>query len=435
MSEIVKKAVISNKIYMNVTKDQMLDLVNKLTYKIEVVRTKSGLFNAVETVRNYSIVKEGVIAIPQGRLDLIPDDYEVIDNRVTVPVEFPVPKISLRPEQQPVWEEWQYSGILNAKVGWGKSFTALWLAYKLGQKTLIVTHNTMLRDQWANDVKAMFGIEPGIIGTGEKDIDSIIVIANVQSMTKLSEEMAGSFGTVVLDECHHVPATTFSSILGASKSKYKIGLSGTLVRKDGRHVMFKDFFGHYVAKPPQSNTHNPKVKIIRSPKKLAPGMTYVQKINELMEDTSYMKFIAEIAKAQVARGFKVLIISDRVGFAHRIAEYLGPECICITGSSSSTEVREKAKVDITTDNYHYISGSRQIFAEGISFNILSCIILTCPIANEVLLEQLIGRVQREYPGKNLPEVIDIHFNGISEKRQNNIRLAFYLKQGWDVELI
>jgi superfamily II DNA or RNA helicase len=377
-----------------------------------------------------------VIAIPQGRLDLIPEDYEIVDKRILVPIELPYPTISLRPGQQEVYDAWEGSGILNAMVGWGKSFTALWFAYKLGQKTLIVTHNTMLRDQWANDVRTMFELEPGLIGSGGRDTDSPIVIANVQSMTKLSEELASAFGTIILDECHHVPATTFSAILAASKARYRIGLSGTMTRKDGRHVLFKDFFGEYKAKPPQSNTHNPIVKIIKSPVMLTPGVAYSHKITNLMEDTSYMHFIANIVKVQADRGFKILIISDRVMFAHRIAEYLGDGCICITGSSSDFESRELARKNIEKPEYYAISGSRQIFAEGISYNILSCIILTCPIASEVLLEQLIGRIQREYEGKNMPEVIDVNFHGYaSEKQQNNLRLAFYLNKGWKVHNI
>jgi superfamily II DNA or RNA helicase len=432
---LAKRAVLSNKIYLNVSRDQMMELAKTLTYKIQVARTKTGLFDAVETIRNYSVVSDTVIAIPQGRVDLIPKDYEIIDKRSLVPVEMPYPTISLREGQQLVFDAWEGSGILNAMVGWGKSFTALWFAYKLGQKTLIVTHNTMLRDQWANDVRTMFELEPGLIGSGSMSIDSPIVIANVQTMTKLSEGLSSAFGTIILDECHHVPATTFSTILAASKARYRIGLSGTMTRKDGRHVLFKDFFGTYIAKPPQSNTHNPVVKIIKSPVQLTPGVMYAHKITNLMEDDEYMLFIANIAKAQAARGFKTLIVSDRVGFAHRIAEYLGDGAICITGTSSDFEIREKARIDIASPEYHWISGSRQIFAEGISYNILSCIILTCPIASEVLLEQLIGRIQREYPGKNTPEVIDINFNGSSERKQNNMRIGFYLTKGWEIKYI
>ena len=36
-------------------------------------------------------------------------------------------------------------------------------------------------------------------------------------------------------------------------ARYKIGLTGTLTRKDGRHVVFRDYFGSNVLKPPKEN--------------------------------------------------------------------------------------------------------------------------------------------------------------------------------------
>lgn len=419
---------------MSVTPELMSELAKKLTYRIEVIRSKLGRYNTVETIRQYSIPKAGVIAIPQGRFDLIPEGYEIVDNRTVIDVDFPVPKIPLRESQVPVLENWEDSGILNAPVGWGKSYTALWIAFKFGQKTLIVAHNTMLRDQWASDVQKLFGITPAIIGSGEFNLDSPIVIGNVQTLTKHAQSLSAEFGTIILDEMHHCPATTFADIIAASKARYRIGLSGTMERKDKKHILFKDFFGSYIVKPIQSNTMTPTVKVVQCGRRMLQGATYPKMINELMEDEEYRHFIAGLARAQVLKGHKVLIISDRVGFAHSMGILLS-DCIVVTGESASFDDREVAKELIQTPDFNIISGTRPIFAEGISINCLSCIILTCPIAGEALLEQLIGRIMREYPEKIDPEVLDINFVGKSAKAQNNLRLAFYLNKGWKVDLV
>ena len=50
---------------------------------------------------------------------------------------------------------------------------------------------------------------------------------------------------------HHVSSPTFSKIIDTNYARYKIGLSGTIERKDGKHVVFRDYFGHTVFKPPK----------------------------------------------------------------------------------------------------------------------------------------------------------------------------------------
>ncbi|MCL5459653.1 DEAD/DEAH box helicase family protein, partial [Loigolactobacillus coryniformis] len=93
---------------------------------------------------------------PQGRTDLIPEGYEILDKRVINEMPFPNPIVDLREGQQVVFDEVDDSCFINALVGWGKTFTALHIARKLGQKTLVVTHTTMLRDQWIKEIKALY---------------------------------------------------------------------------------------------------------------------------------------------------------------------------------------------------------------------------------------------------------------------------------------
>ncbi len=429
-----KKAIISDKIYMHADNALVMELAKHLTYRIEVKKGAGGKQMAIETIRNYSIPKAGVIAIPQGRQDLIPEGYVIEDKRTVITIDFPMPLHPLRDSQQPIWDVFDDSGFLNAKVGWGKTYTALHIAAKFGQKTLVVCHNTMLRDQWMKDVRTLFGIEPGIIGSGEFNIDSPIVIANVQTMTKLTESLRDSFGTIIMDEAHHVPATTFTNIIGSSKARYRIALSGTIKRKDGKQVLFKDYFGPKMYSPPQSDTLNPRIGVIKTGRRLKPGVGWVDKINDLHTDPDYIDFVASVARVQMSKGHKVLVVADRVEFLRLVHDRIGSESILVVGELDF-DGRQKAQVDIETPHYNAICGSRTIFAEGISINCLSCIILATPYSSEILLEQLIGRIQRMYPGKLKPLAIDMHFAGLAERKQNNIRLAFYLMQGWDVTIL
>ena len=406
-------------------------IVKTLTYKLHK-NTGSKNFAAVETIKNYRMLPKGILSVPQGRADLIPEGYEIIDKRTLVPVPFPLAKYPLREEQQVVYDKITDTCFINALVGWGKTFTALHLAKKLGQKTLVITHTTALRDQWLEDVKQLFGMDAGIIGSGQFEIeDQAIVVGNVQSIVKHLAKISKEFGTVILDEAHHCPATTFSSIVDALYARYRIALSGTMIRKDGKHIVFSDYFGFEVHKPPQSNTLNPIVKILKPGIILKPNVTWVEKINELTQDDDYRKFIAATALAQISQGHSVLVVADRVEFLEKVAEYVGDTCVLVTGDTSFEE-RNRAKEQLLAKEKLCVAGSRQIFAEGISINVLSSVILAVPMSNDSLLEQIIGRIMRQHPDKPNPVVVDIHFSGYADKKQNNDRVGLYLRKGWDI---
>ena len=63
---------------------------------------------------------------------------------------------------------------------------------------------------------------------------------------------------------HHVSSPTFSKILDTNYCRYKIGLSGTIERKDGKHVVFRDYFGNTLFKPPKENYMTPTVHIVNN---------------------------------------------------------------------------------------------------------------------------------------------------------------------------
>ena len=50
-------------------------------------------------------VRENLVSIPIGRTDLIPDEYEIVDKRIMVPVDFPDFKFVLSESQQAVYDE------------------------------------------------------------------------------------------------------------------------------------------------------------------------------------------------------------------------------------------------------------------------------------------------------------------------------------------
>jgi DNA or RNA helicases of superfamily II len=186
------KAILSNRIYMSADAKRQKLIDQELTYSIPS-------YNPMEPptiIKNMGRISSKLITVPMGRMDLIPEDFEIIDKRTLVPVTFPDFKFDLRDSQAKVYNEVEDNAIINAFVSWGKTFTAIAIAAKLGQKTLIVVHTLALRKQWEDEIEKCLGIVPGVIGSGKFDTDPIIVVSNVQTLGKKMTEIQKMFGTI-----------------------------------------------------------------------------------------------------------------------------------------------------------------------------------------------------------------------------------------------
>ena len=425
------KAVISDRIYLEVLPHQQQNIDKELTYSIPSFKYGDPPL----IIKNMAMIRQGLVAIPVGRLDLIPTDHEITDKRTDKPVEFPKFNLTLRPSQQEVYDQIGDGGIINAWVSWGKTFTGLAIAGKLGQKTLVVTHTLALRKQWEDEVEKVFGFKAGIIGSGKFELDHPIVIGNIQSLYRKIPQIRQEFGTIILDEMHHCSAPTFSRIIDKNCARHKIGLTGTLQRKDGRHVVFRDYFGDNVLKPPKENFMVPKVNILRLDIRFMDGnnIPWANRVNELAYNPEYQHSVAMTAASYAAKGHKVLVVSDRVDFLKNCAKLTGDNAVCVTGA-----IHHEDRADIIKqifDDKDVLYGTQSIFSEGISLNILSCLILATPVNNEPLLTQLIGRIIRDYEDKKQPIVVDINLIGKTASRQASMRMGYYLKEGYEISTL
>ena len=163
---------------MDCTESLQRDIDRELTYLIP----NRNPLDPPTVIANMGIIRNGLISMPIGRIDLIPKNYEIVDKRVTIPVDFPEFKYDLRASQKDVYDEIEDNAIINAWVSWGKTFTGLAIASKLGQKTLIITHTVPLRNQWAKEVEKVFGINASIIGSGSLDTSLGLLLLEIHKL-------------------------------------------------------------------------------------------------------------------------------------------------------------------------------------------------------------------------------------------------------------
>lgn len=148
----------------------------------------------------------------------------------------------LRPEQQKAADALLKHdiGVLSASTAFGKTVVAIYLLAQRSTGTLILVHRLQLMNQWRERLQAFLGIDSdkiGFIGAGKRKPTGVIDIASIQSLVKngVVDDLVGSYGMVIADECHHLSAFSFESVIRQCKCKYVLGLSATLTRKDGHH--------------------------------------------------------------------------------------------------------------------------------------------------------------------------------------------------------
>ena len=128
----------------------------------------------------------------------------------------------------------------------------------------------------------------------------------------------------------------------------------------------------------------------------------------------------------------VLLVSDRTEFLERCGEVCGDRAAVVTGQ---TKERDAVHQLFRKHEKDILCGAISIYKEGISENYLSCLILGAPVNNDPLLEQLIGRIQRIYPNKLTPLIVDLVLQGATAKKQSAARAALYAREGYKVTLI
>lgn len=432
----MKKAVLSDKLYIKLTEEEVAKVRHRFTHAIFTRPGKPPRY-----MYRFGLVANETYWFPKNSQHILEEEgiviEEIVDKRVSIPVVIPKPSFTLRPDQAKIVEAFEESGILNGKPSYGKTIAGLGLAYRLQQKTLIVCTTTIIRDMWKEEIERFFGFTPGIIGSGKFEIDSPIVVGNIQTLTRRLPQIASEFGLIIGDECHRTPASTFLDLFDRNKAKYFLGLSGTLKRKDGLQVVFPGIFGKDVFIPPEINRMAPTVHRFRTDIefKSNPMIPWAVRVNDLTENRTYINFVQQLMRMYVALGHKVLVVGDRIDFLNTLYEGFEGEKYIITGQQehSTLEYRNKVMEDVAKGPPCPLLASTSIFAEGVSLNELSAVIVTTPTNNESLIEQIAGRVQRVLEGKDECIYVDITLKGETAKRHSTERAGIYINNNWVVK--
>lgn len=123
--------------------------------------------------------------------------------------------------------------VLCLHTGFGKTIFAIYLACKIGKKTIVCCHRKIIMDQWISAIQrycpnATIGILDAKLKTKPD-----FLIANSLNIPKYDIEYFKDYGLVICDEIHTMCTEQYSKSLLLLCPEYIIGLSATPHRSDG----------------------------------------------------------------------------------------------------------------------------------------------------------------------------------------------------------
>jgi superfamily II DNA or RNA helicase len=415
--------------------------LGKSVYKVQ------KFFKLLEEEGDEVLLPRGFLNQLTSFLDTNRISYTLKDQRPQIPEVKYVSNIKLLPAQQPIVAKALEvdSGVIVAPSGSGKTIIGLEIIAQRKLPALILVHRKQLLDQWIERAQSFLEIPKKDIGqyySVKKRTGEQITIAMMQTLVRADNfsELQNKFGTIIVDECHHIPAKTFREVISQLNPKYIYGLTATPKRKHNDEPLIYMYIGDIIAKMeetpeiPEAILQSParvKTQIIIRETNLEVPFKFTTDNFQLLAklicfDTNRNQMIVKDIQEQVSQGKKVLFLSERRDHLEILSLYLKGLCeiITISGEDSNTKRAIKLK-QIQTGNYQAILSTGQFFGEGLDIPNIDCLIIGFPFSFEGKLIQYIGRMR----GKdNQKVIIDYEDKKIAFlERQFKLRKRYYNK--------
>jgi len=384
--------------------------------------TKRRLGKSIYKVQKYfKLIDEAgdTISLPRGFLQALVSFLK--ENNIAYAVKFDTPRfeqtdcasqIELTPAQIPIVQSAteHEQGVIVAPSGSGKTIIGLEIIARRKLSALILVHRKQLLDQWIERIQTFLGIAKAHIGQysgTKKKLGKQITVGLLQSLARKGDlaELKDKFGTIIVDECHHIPAATFREVIAQLNPKYIYGLTATPKRKHNDEKLIYVYIGDIIARmeysdiaPAIDSPRQPPEVLVRTTNLNLPFKFTTDNFQLLAKvvcfDTARNQMIIDDILNKVGDGKRLLVLSERKEHLEILAMYLKGKCetIVISGDDSARSRKSKLK-QIESGHYRVILSTGQFFGEGIDIRGISCLILAFPFAFEGKLVQYMGRLR------------------------------------------
>lgn len=421
----------------------------------EAVRFGRYIGNIPQHLKMYKSLPSGIV-VPRGNLQIIEDSMigqglglTIKDNRVLTPPISVESAIKLRPYQADAKFDLlgHPNGMLVAPAASGKTVIGLEIFVSVRQKMLWLTHTNRLANQVIDRIvgdsentpmiPSIKREEIGFIGGGKEKIGNEITIGMIQTLVRrehMLPSIGRKFGLVIIDEAHHVPASTFLKVTGYFSSYYLYGLTATPYRRDKlENVMFTTIG------LPNAEIHRKEVKskgAIITPtviKRTVPcqevySNDYAYVLRDVIPfDKFRLEMIANDVVKEARSGNYCITIGNRKAYCEmlydRLKRELPGKVVIATGDYSDKHNDDQVgKID--RGEVNVLVTTFELLGEGFDVRRLNRGFIVLPFRERSRVEQAVGRIQRTCKGKEDALLYDYVDENIGILKNQFIQRAF-----------
>jgi len=315
-------------------------------------------------------------------------------------------------------------GVLVAPPGVGKTVIGTYLIAARSRSTLVLVHRQPLLDQWVAQLSMFLGLAPkaiGQIGAGKHTANGRLDVAMIQSLVRLDrvDDLVATYGHVVVDECHHVPAVSFERVLSEVKARFLTGLTATPRRRDGLHPIAEMQLGpvRFAVDARSDAARRPfdHRLVVRETMFGASRKESFDRIQPLYaslatDEHRNRLILADVAGA-LAEGRSPILLTERKDHLEYLANRLrgvARHLVVLRGGMTPTERRAAfvALAAIPNDEPRLVLATGRYIGEGFDDARLDTLFLAMPVSWKGTLVQYTGRLHRLYPGKTEVRIYD-----------------------------
>ena len=456
--QLRRMATFSNKQYFQ---NQAMDMPNYDESRFIYLGSDEG---------KYIVLPRGLREDIQKKFDNAGIRYKIEDKRTQgreLNISF---KGELRESQIPAAETMleNETGILHAATAFGKTVVCCDMIARRGISTLILVDRADLMNQWIKRLDEFLDIDEelpeyqtktgrtrkrkSLIGNLQGAHDTLTGIVDVAMIRSLKKKdgfhpMLKEYAQVYFDECHHAASESAIEVLQEINAKYVYGVTATPKRGDGKEKINEFLLGpiryRFTAKDraeEQNIDHLVYPRFTRTVKPHHLSKTpYGNDAYELIRnnDVRDEQIIRDVADC-VQAGRTPVVLTKYVDHANKLSERLkkyADRLILLTGANGTKVRRAQVKElnEVDDSDSLILVGTGSLLGEGFDFPRLDTLFMATPVSGENVVEQYVGRLNRDYDGKENVIVYDYVDSHIPKfDKMYAARLKAYKKIGYEL---